>query len=65
MSFTVIEDKQRMQPTARNNQLQQETSRSFSLFLSCIGALRRDGLKTSRTGFRINRKILPEHKILG
>ena len=64
MSFTVIEDKQRMQPTARNNQLQQEKSRSFSLFLYCFGALRGDGLKTSRTGFRINREILPKHKIL-
>ena len=32
VSFTVIEDQQRMQPTARN-QLQQEKSRSFSLFL--------------------------------
>ena len=61
MSFTVIEDQQRMQPTARN-QLQQEKSRSFSLFLR---ALRGDGLKTSRTSFRINREILPEHKILG
>lgn len=65
MSFTVIEDQQRMQPTATNNQLQQEKSRSFSLFIYCFGALRGDGLKTSRTGFRINREILPEHKILG